>query len=262
MLINDHFHSLCSFDADYPLTALCAAAAEQGVEGLCLTDHCDLINEHGEIDDSWSWENEDEQLRSVSSIHVRKGVELGQAILRPEAAERVLSEPGIDFVLGSMHNSRDGQDFYYMDFQSVQQCQPLIEGYLQDLLALSRTDYFDSLAHLTYPLRYMRVRAGLAVDFRPYDDLVHEILKALVHRGKALELNTSGYRNCGGEPMPPEYILRQYRDLGGDLITMGTDAHEPKHMADGLGQGMELLRTIGFRYITLYENRQPQQILL
>jgi histidinol-phosphatase (PHP family) len=62
--------------------------------------------------------------------------------------------------------------------------------------------------------------------------------------------------------MPPAYILRQYRDLGGDLITIGTDAHEPQHMASGLEQGMELLRQTGFRYITLYKHRNPQQILL
>ena len=87
------------------------------------------------------------------------------------------------------------------------------------------------------------------------------ILKTLVERGKALELNASGYRQIG-EPLPYRYILRMYRELGGELITLGTDAHEPRHMADGLSRAEALLEQLGFRYLTLYKNRKPEQIKL
>lgn len=266
MLVNYHFHSLCSFDSEAPLTAMCAEAEKQGIRELCLTDHCDLIDDRGNPWDLWSWPQIDAQLaearQKYPQLHIRRGVELGQAISRPEAARQVLQEPGIDFVLGSMHVSPGGLDYYWVDFKSEQQCYEMMEEYLQCLLALSGTDYFDSLAHLTYPLRYMRGRDGQNVDFHRYDDLVHDILKILVERGKALELNTSGYRTNGGEPLPPEYMLRMYRDLGGELITIGTDAHEPGHMADGLRRGTELLKSCGFRYVTLYENRKPRQMPL
>lgn len=266
MNANYHFHSICSFDADYPLTEMCAAAQSAGLRHLCLTDHCDLVDEYGKPDDSFSWEKEDAQLKQARAdfpeLEIRRGVELGEAILRPDAAERLLSEKGIDFVLGSMHNALSGLDYYWIEFESEDHCYRLMEEYLQCLLRLSKTDYFDSLSHLTYPLRYMRGKAGFQVDFRRYDDLVQEILKTLVHRGKALELNTSGYRNNNGEPLPPEYMLKRYRQLGGDLITIGTDAHEPAHMTDGLERGCALLRSCGFRYLTLYKERKPQQILL
>ena len=154
MLTNYHFHSLCSFDAEYPLTELCQAALSGGVTRLCLTDHCDLIDEHGRADDSFDWCAVEEQLRAAREafpqLDIRKGVELGQAILRPQAAERVLSEPNIDFVLGSMHNARCGTDYYYMHFTDKRQCLDLLEEYLGCLLELSRTGYFDSLAHLSY----------------------------------------------------------------------------------------------------------------
>ena len=88
------------------------------------------------------------------------------------------------------------------------------------------------------------------------------ILKRLAERGKALELNTSGYRQGMGEPLPPAYILRMYREVGGELITIGTDAHEPAYMADGLQRGAAMLEECGFRYITLYQNRKPKQIKL
>lgn len=263
MLVNYHLHSCCSFDADHPLTEMCRAAAAAGVGALCLTDHCDLVDEKGQPDDSFDWAAEDRELAAARAafpnMEICRGVELGEAILRPEAAQRVLSEPGIDFVLGSMHNAPQGMDYYWIEYTSRAQCLRLAEEYLQCLLKLSQTDYFDSLAHLTYPLRYMRDKAGFPIDFRPFDDLVQEILKTLVQRGKALELNTSGYLGPQKEPHPPKYILRRYRDLGGELITIGSDAHVPEHAAQGLEQGTELLRQCGFSYITQYKNREPLQ---
>ncbi len=266
MLTNYHFHSQCSFDSEAPLTEMCAAAEKHGIGNLCLTDHADLVDEFGQPNDDWCWQQIDEQLfgarQRFPHLTIRRGVELGQALSRPEAAELVLAEPGIDFVLGSVHVNPGGEDYYWIEYQSLQQCNDLLEEYLLCLLALSRTDYFDSLAHLSYPLRYMRGKGGFAASLSPFDDLVREILKTLVHRGKALELNTSGYRTNGGEPLPDARILGMYRELGGDLITIGSDAHVPEHMADGLERGMALLETCGFRYLTLYENRKPQQILL
>ena len=260
---NYHLHSRCSFDAEYPLTEMCRAAKNAGITELCLTDHCDLVDEKGQPNDDFDWTAENRELLAARNAYpeltIRKGVELGQAILRPEAAEKILSEPEIDFVLGSMHDSPQGIDYYWIEYTSQAQCLSLIEDYLQALLKLSKTDYFDSLAHLTYPLRYMRDRAGFSVDFRSQDDLVQEILKTLVERGKALELNTSGFGSVSQEPLPPEYIVKRYRELGGELITIGTDAHEPKNIAAGLEQGMELLRRCGFRYLTVYEKRKPLQ---
>lgn len=225
-----------------------------------------MVDEYGKPYDGFSWADVDGQLElawaEYPGLDLRRGVELGQAILRPEAAERILAKPDIDFVLGSMHNDPQMGDYYYLHITDIAQGQAMLETYFDSLLALSRTDYFDSLAHLTYPLRYMNARDGLGVSLEPFSDLIRQILQTLVHRGKALELNTSGYRNNAGEPLPGKEILAWYRELGGELITIGSDAHEPQHMAQGLTQGMELLRETGFRYLTLYRNRTPQQILL
>ena len=216
--------------------------------------------------DSFDWSRVDAELSEARGafpqLEIRRGVELGQALLRPEAAERVLSEPGIDFVLGSLHNTTSGLDYYWMKFTDRALCLKQLEEYLDYLLRLCATDWMDALAHLTYPLRYMHFRDGVDVDLHPFDDLVREILKRLAERGKALELNTSGYRQGMGEPLPSAYILRMYRELGGELITIGTDAHDPEDMADGLERGAALLEACGFRYVTLYKNRKPIQIRL
>lgn len=265
MLVNFHFHSICSFDGETPLTEMCRAAVAGGVTQLCLTDHCDLVDEFGAACDEFSWEDVDQQLELARAefpgLDLRCGVELGQAVLRPQAAARILAKPGIDFVLGSMHNDPERGDFYCIHPEDRAQGQALLETYLHCLEDLAGTDYFDALAHLTYPLRYMNGRDRLGVSLSPYADLVRDILRTLVERGKALELNTSGYRTLGA-PMPGEEIFRWYRELGGELITIGSDAHVPEHMTDGLERGMELLRGIGFRYLTVYKNRTPQQIKL
>ena len=266
MNVNFHFHCRCSFDAEHPLTEMCAAASGAGLRHLCLTDHCDLVDEYGKPDDGWSWAAEDRELAEARgafpSLDLRRGIELGQAILRPRAAERVLAEPGIDFVLGSMHNARTGEDFYWVESADRRACLELMEGYLLDLRALAETDFFDALAHLTYPIRYLRCRNGAEVDFREFSDLIREILRKLVHRGKALELNTSGWRQGVGAPLPDRWILELYRDLGGELITIGTDAHVPEDMAADLDRGGALLEALGFRYVTLYRERKPEMIKL
>ena len=108
----------------------------------------------------------------------------------------------------------------------------------------------------------MRVRDGVDVDLRPFDERVRELLGHVVARGRGIELNTSGYLNCGGEPMPPEYLLRLYRSLGGEIVTVGSDAHVPERMASYLAEGMELLRHVGFRYVTVFTGRKPEFIKL
>ena len=200
---------------------MCRGALGQGVVRLCLTDHCDLVDEFGVPCDEFSWEDVEQQLelarREFPGLDLRKGVELGQAVLRPAAAERVLARPGIDFVLGSMHNDPKLGDYYCLHPADRAEGQRLLERYLQSLLALAKTDYFDSLAHLTYPLRYMNGREELGVSLAPYGDLVREILRTLAERGKALELNTSGYRTLG-EPMPGEGSFRWARSWGASLL--------------------------------------------
>lgn len=259
MLVNYHLHSRCSFDGEYSLREMCRAGEQAGIGELCLTDHCDLVDEWGKPNDDFSWPAVDRELaearKQYPRMTIRRGIELGQAILRPAAAEKVLAEPDIDFVLGSMHDSPAGVDYYYMEYQSEAHCRVLLEEYFKSLLKLSRTDFFDSLAHLTYPLRYMRKKFDL--DIRPYDDLIREILKTLAERGKALELNTSGYLE-GEEPLPPEYVFRMFREAGGELVTIGSDAHEPQFMAQGLEKGLLLLEQCGFSYIACYENRMPR----
>lgn len=268
MLVNYHCHSICSMDCDVPMAVMAQAAYDSGVRQVCFTDHCDAVDEHGVFaPDGFSWAEEEAQFTLAKQamdgkLDLRLGVELGGAIEYPDYARQVLSHPHIDFVIGSAHNPIGQRDYYFQRYDSREQCLSMISDYLDQLIALSKTDYYDVIGHITYPLRYMRVRDGIDVDFRSHDERVRELLRSVIEHGRGIELNTSGYVNCGGEPMPPDYILRQYRDLGGEIITIGTDAHNPENMALHLEDGLALLRAVGFRYLTVFQNRKPEFIPL
>lgn len=268
MLVNYHCHSVCSMDCDVPMAVMARAAYDAGVRQVCFTDHCDTLDENGVFaPDSFSWEAEEREFALAqeavgSLLDLRLGVELGEATQHPDYARQVLAHPHLDFVIGSVHNPTGQVDYYFQHYSDRDACLALLTDYLDQLIELAGSDFCDVIGHITYPLRYMRVRDGVDVDFRSHDERVRELLRTVIAHGRGIELNTSGYVNCGGEPMPPDYILRQYRELGGEIVTIGTDAHTPDRMALHLQDGMELLRACGFRYLTVFKDRKPDFIPL
>lgn len=266
MLFNDHCHSLCSPDGAFSMTDMALAALHQGVGAVCFTDHCDCVNEDGALCRTFSWEAELAQFSAAQNtlggrMKLRLGVELGEPTQSPDYAREVLALP-LDFVIGSVHNPLFGRDYYFQHYDSADACRRLILDYLAQLTAVAESDFYDVIGHITYPLRYMRVRDGVGVDFDFCKEQLDALLCAVVRRGKGIELNTSGYLNCGGEPMPPRWILERYRALGGELVTIGSDAHVPENMAQGLADGMALLRAVGFRSLAVFEQRKPEMISL
>lgn len=124
------------------------------------------------------------------------GIEVGNAPEDFSAAEQVIAEPGLDLVIGSIHNSSAAlqyQDYYYANFTSPAMCHQFLDDYFQSMLRLAQWGEFDTLGHIPYPLRYMRDRDGQDVSLAPYEGIIREILKAVIASGKAIELNTCKY---------------------------------------------------------------------
>lgn len=119
---------------------------------------------------------------------------------------------------------------------------------------------FDTLAHMTYPLRYIVGEHGIPVDMSKFSDKVDEILSLLVKNEKALEINTSGLRQKLGKTMPEEDVVRRFKQLGGEFVTVGSDAHYAKDIGAGVNVGMEIAQRSGFDCVTLFQNRMPVQI--
>ena len=132
--------------------------------------------------------------------------------------------------------------------------------YLDQLYELVRWNGFDSLAHLTYPLRYINGEHHFGVELKNYAEKVDEILKLLAKNQKALEINTSGYRQAYGKPLPDLEVVKRFKEVGGRYITFGSDAHHYYDVGKNIADGMEMAKAAGFTYLTIYEQHVPMLV--
>lgn len=266
-LFDSHTHSEHSPDGNHPVLALCQQAAENGLVGLAITDHLecnDFENDNYRQRIRRSVDNiHTAQIQLGSQIQISCGVELGQPLQNTAAALEILTSYDFDFVLGSLHALAGKPDFYYWDFDdpAIDIRQSLVDYYTQQI-ELARWGRFDVMGHITYPIRYIQGRSGIPVNLGEYGDLIDTLLRTLIEAGRGIEVNTSGLRQELGTTLPDLPLLRRYRELGGEIITTGSDAHYTQHIGSGLGRGMELLEAAGFRYFAYFKERRPQMLKL
>lgn len=261
-LISDsHVHSDSSRDANDPVMMMCESAARLGFYSLTITDHCECNVYRSESYDRSVRQSYFETRKASavfnSRLHVYAGVELGQAMQDQEAAEDVLNACDFDFTLASVHNVKNLPDFFDVDYSKVDM-DDILNRYFDELMETIEWGKFDSLAHLTYPWRYMDGKRKAPAH--TYSDRIDMVLKALIAKHKALEVNTSGLRQKIGKTLPDLPILARYRELGGKLITIGSDAHRWADVGGGIEQGLSLLCSAGFHHFTIYQHHEPKML--
>ena len=255
-----HNHSHCSPDGDHSVEAMGARAGELGLYAWTLTDHCECQNWTGRyrprVERAWE---EMKAPRLPEGLRFYRGIELGQPNQDPLHAREALAGRDYDFVIGSIHNIRGYEDFFYLDYskEPADFVDRVLSAYWEEELEVIEWGDFDSLGHLTYPLRYIQGDHGIPVDLSKHRERIDAIFQALIEKGKALELNTSGLRQKIGRTLPDLPLLRRYRELGGKLVTLGSDAHCTGDLGKGIDEGMELLKEAGFGEFALYVKRQP-----
>ena len=152
----------------------------------------------------------------------------------------------------------DSKDPYYPEFFDGYTEREAYEKYFSVSLArIRQIDCFDVLGHLDYVVRYGPNR-NQYYSYEAYQEYIDPILKTLIEKGRGLECNTAGFKYGLGHPNPTEDILRRYRELGGEILTVGSDAHRPEHIGYDFHRLPELLKACGFRYYTIYHNRKPE----
>lgn len=263
MFLSDyHSHSLVSFDGKFPMSDMAQAAVDAGLNELCITDHCDFLDENGVPVRTYDWAKALDQFEAAVPFHSREGfslrlgLEFGMPYLDPAAAERICSQPLLDFVLGSVHNQSPelgGIDFYFADYSTAAACREALDDYFASLALLAETDFYDVLAHIIYPLRYMKPADG-PVTLAGYEERLEALLRTAIARGKGMEVNTW----CGRTLADWLPLLKLYRSLGGEIVTVGSDAHAPGNVGKGIPQAFDLLREAGFRYVTVFRRRKPE----
>ncbi len=264
--IDLHTHTASSFDGNYSASLMCKAAVEKGISTIAITDHFDVdfYKAHRlEMRQKTSYEDICYvQEAFADKIRVLRGIEMGQPTYDISLTEKSLVRYEYDFIIGSIHNLRGMPDFGDLNYKEMaaDKIYSLLDKYFEEELILAKWNGFDTLAHLTYPMRYI-VQAGRDdIELGRYDDITDEIFRVLVSTGKALEINTSGLRQPIGKTMPTENYVRRFKELGGELLTLGSDAHFIEHVGAGIDEGYKIAESCGFEYVTYFENRKPIQI--
>lgn len=262
MLADYHTHSNCSPDGTVPMVEMAKGAVAAGLDTLCLTDHCDFLSLKGNLRTTqYDWSpvlaQREEMLAQLGTrLKLPMGIEFGMGFLDPQAAETVLSQPGLDFVLGAVHNHSEdagGVDFYFADYSTEADCYRALDNYFDSVETLAGSPYYDVLAHLSYPLRYMTGTYETPISLVRYTDQIRRILRLAVESGRGMELNT-----WKGQTLDQWIsILKLYREVHGEIVTIGSDAHAPGPVGKGVQEACGLLLDQGFRYVAVYWERKP-----
>ncbi|NMA69988.1 MAG: histidinol-phosphatase HisJ family protein [Desulfitobacterium sp.] len=261
-LFDYHTHTLNSLDGHDDIFALCENAIAQGLREITITDHF----ESSLGNDQYLRYNAKETFSQISEARqkfegkliIKAGVELGQPHLFPEYSLKLIENHPYDYVLGSAHRMPDSVDFGEVEY-TAENLSSYCLKYLDVVKGLAQWNHFDCVGHFDLVKRYA-ANYQLKAQLLDYKERVAEILKILIQNGKGIEVNTSGLRQSSGECLPDFDIIRFYRQLGGEIITVGSDAHWASDIAKGIEDAIEIIHNAGFRYLTIYTNRKPRMV--
>ena len=253
-----HVHTKFSVDSEANMEAACQAAIARGISEIAFTDHLDFGP-----DDSSGYFRATEYLaaiercraRNEGRLVVRAAVEVGEPHLFAAQASAVVAHGDFDIVLGSVHYA-DGMQAAWREDYFEQPLRQAYESYFRQVLDLSAEGDFDVLAHLDLVKRDACKFDKPYDGPEPYADIIRTALRSLVERGKGIELNTSPLRLGQPELCPSPQILRWYRELGGEIITLGSDAHSPTTVGAHLDLAIEMVRAAGFEHLATFRRRQ------
>lgn len=266
ILCDFHNHTAFSTDSEAAPEDMIEKAIRLGLSYLCTTDHMDLDFPVPELPFTFSVPDYFQKMRPLREqykdrITLLTGIELG---LRPglkDRLSRLLADWDFDFVIGSSHLV-DGMDPFDAKTWEGQEESAVIRRYFETIPDnLAEFDDIDVYGHLDYIVRYAPSKAE-NYSYQNYRNILDAVLKTLVAKNIGLELNTAGFKYGLGFPNPHTDILKRYRELGGEILTIGSDAHRPEHLAYDFQKVPEILKNCGFSYYTIFKNRKPEFIKL
>ncbi|MBR1960234.1 MAG: histidinol-phosphatase HisJ family protein [Bacteroidales bacterium] len=274
VLFDNHNHSQFSFDGQRTsVEASARAALSAGLGGICFSDHCDhyvppmkasfedLKPEYFDVAE------QQEEIGRVQDllgegVKILKGIEIGMYEECHEQIRNVLSSNSFDQVLASVHYIQQ-TDPYYGGYYEGKDWKQAYGGYLETIYReMTRLGDFDIMGHYDYIVRYAPYPVT-SIRYRDFSDIFDEMFRYLINEGKALEINTKSYEGHRGRIVELDHnVLLRYREMGGEIISLGSDSHEPSRVGAGFTFHAELLKSLGFRWTAHYEQRRLVQLSL
>ena len=251
-----HMHSTVSYDGYNTGAEMALAARDAGIKELCFTDHLDY-DPRGLIRMDFDTEtyNEAYDNLEVPGLIIRRGAEFGMLRDNAQQLKKDLQRRPFDFIIGSCHFTED-LDVYFTPYWEGKTMEQGERRYLEEILACVQAhDDFDVLGHITYISKAACNPTHRPVRYEYYRELLDEILITLVRKGKGIEINTSGKDPCGVF-LPDETYLRRFKELGGQIVTVGSDAHHVSRAGQYCREAALLVQEV-FGYVCTFESRKP-----
>ncbi|ATW23866.1 histidinol-phosphatase HisJ family protein [Candidatus Formimonas warabiya] len=260
-----HLHSTNSPDGRLSIEEVCELAIQKGFKEIAFTEHLDY-DCPGHIDLLLDYEKYSEEIdrareKYFGALNIVKGLEMG---LQPQVMERnrdfVRKNP-FDFIIGSVHHI-DGLQLFNGDFCQGKRREEAYRSYLQEVDRLVETFAdFHVLGHMDVIRRYPGFD-DRTISTREYADLIDSILKKLIRSHRGIEVNSSGFRFKLADTLPTLDVVTRYRELGGEIITVGSDAHRTDAVGYKIEEAYQVLKTSGFNYVCLFRNGAPIKVPL
>lgn len=258
-----HLHSEFSPDSRAPLEVMCVAARERGLAEIGFTEHYDLhpVEPMRDYFRPEPWWAELKRCRAAfaDDLIIRAGVEIGEPHLFAAEAQALLAAYPFDYALGSLHHV-NGVTVFAAEYFN-QPADEAYRSYFVELEQMTRAGGFDILAHFDVPVRLGALLYG-GYDPLRYEDVIRPVLRNCIERGIALDVNTAALRRKARVLTPGRLILRWYAEMGGERVTLGSDAHTPAHVGAHLDEALAAIRDAGLRFLTFFEQRQPRLVPL
>ena len=263
-----HIHSEYSHDSVCPISQIYQAALQKGINVVCITDHCDIYPTHT-AEELLQYRKQvvegiAKDAKNCTEVEILTGVELGGGFINPELAQAIVDAQPYDVVIGSVHGIMfrgERQSTSKFDFGTADEETMLeyLDGYLDATAFIAEKLDVDVLAHLTYIFRYINGKYKKNLDWRIQEDKIRRVLRAIIERKIALEINTSCAGSFYDEWLPNKEIIDLYIEMGGCLFTLGSDAHKAEKIGTGFDAVKDYLCKKGIANLVYYKNRIPHQ---
>lgn len=254
MLADYHIHTCYSGDSEAPIKAQLDAAAAACLTHICFADHVDFDGSHLPPADISARNEEILRLAPLyPSLDISLGMEMGMdGSEANRLAHQHAKDAHLDFIIGSVHMV-DGVDAYFPEFFENRTQEQTYGCYIEKLTSAIKVSDFSVMGHYDFCTKYSPY-AERPMKYSLFPQMFDDIFRTLIHSGRTLEINSSAWRN---DPAWGLDVFSRYRELGGEFVTIGSDAHQPARVGSRIAEAMELARAAGIRYIATYKNMQP-----
>lgn len=268
ILADYHLHTSFSSDSESPMEEMIRHAVSLGLKTICFTEHHDI--DYPDNPDGFDFlldlPSYKEELfkmkeRYQDQIEINYGVELGLMPSTLDQCAAFVKDEPFDFIIGSTHIV-DFMDPYDAIYFETYPAHLGLAHYFEDILKnISSFEDYCVYGHIDYAARYIK-DPSFEFHYKDYSDLLDAILKMIIENGKGIEVNTAGLKYGMNDPNPHHEIIKRYLELGGEIITIGSDGHCPEHMAYDFHKLPDFLSNLGIRYYTIFRNKKPEFIKL